>query len=293
MRWLLDETADLEGIEESVVDGEPAIRVRLERDMYDYDARESNEIDLSEAFVPLRSRHTSTIAVFSGARLTYAHEFVPRESLSPAFFTPEDVQARAAPIAQPLIDAREAGIEPYWLGESFEETVLRDESRFDPDMGDDSVASLRLEYGAPGQDVAPSPCITIRHHTRETWDELVERARAENPESLLLLEPDESVGVPAGEALLFFGPAAPALPTPRIGGPEPFFTPQPGTTPPPGPPPLPVVPEDTGEPIEARLIFDTTVVEVDVNCGPRGSNLYRTRDAFMRVLEALRPFDGP
>jgi len=286
MRWLFDDSADLEGIEESVVDGEPAIRVRLERDMYDYDARESAEIDLSEAFLPLRQRYESTLPQFGAQTATYTHEFVPRESLSATFFTPEDVQARAAPIARPLIDARAAGIEPYWLGAQFEETVLRDESRFDPDMGDDSAALLRLQYGAPGQSVAPSPCIMIRAYARDAWDGLVERAREENPESLLLRKPDETVDVPAGVALLFVSQDRPPLATPRIGGPP--VTPGPG-----GPPPLPVVPEDDGSSLQARFEFATTVVEVDANCGPTGSNLYRTRPAFTRVLEALRPFEAP
>jgi hypothetical protein len=259
--------------------------VRLERDMYDYDARESAEIDLSEAFLPLSQEVSNPLGEGS---MEYTSEFLPRESLAPTFFTPEEVQARAAPIVQPLIDAREAGIEPYWLGESFEETVLRNDSRFDPDTGDDSTAFLRLQYGAPGQEVAPSPCIMIREFARDAWDDLIERAREENPESLLLREPDESVDVSAGEALLFFGPSAPDFPTPRVGPP---LTPEPGATPSPGPPPLPVVPDDTGESLQARLVLDTIVVEVDVNCGPRGSNLYRTHDAFMRVLESLRPFE--
>jgi hypothetical protein len=291
IRWLFDDAADLRGIEEAVVDGEPAIRVRLERDMYEYDARESAAIDLSEGFLPLRAHYSTTISRFPDASTEFVYEFVARDSLPATFFTPEDVQAAAAPVVEPLREARAAGLAPYWLGEQFEETVLRDDSRFDPGTGD-SGPMLRLQYGAPGQDVAPSPCIMIREYTRDAWDELVERAREENPDSLLLLEPDESIDVPAGEALLFFGPGPPALPTPRISGPA--VTPDPDAVPPPGaPPPLPVVLDDTGASLEARFIFDATVVEVDANCGPPGSNLYRTRDAFTRVLQSLRPFDEP
>jgi hypothetical protein len=289
IRWIFDETADVDVIEESVVDGDPAIRVRLTRDMYDYDARESNEIDLSESFLPLRAKGSSTLENFPDGSAIYEYEFVPRDSLSPTFFSAVDVRAAAVPLTRPLSDARAAGMTPYWLGDTFEDTVLRDESRFDVASGAD-VSALRLRYGAPGQDVAPSPCITIEEYRRDDWDARMDRIRDEFPDSAALREADEAIEVPAGTAQIFVGAPPPALATPRISAPP--VTPDPDAVPPPGaPPPLPVVPEDTGAPLEARVALDSMVIEVNTNCGPSGSNLYRTREAFMRALRALRPFD--
>jgi hypothetical protein len=293
IRWLFDDTADVDAIEESTVDGEPAIRVRLTRDMYDYDARETNEIDLSESFLPLRAKGSSTLDAFPEGSAIYEYEFISRDTLSPTFFSPDDVRAAAGPLVQPLTDARDAGMTPYWLGERFEDIVLRDESRFDPGSDDDDEpAALRLHYRAPGQVVAPSPCITIAEFQRDDWEARMDRIRDEFPESPVLRDPGETIDVPAGAAQIFVGAPPPALATPSIGAP--VVTPDPDAVPPPGaPPPLPVVPEDTGAPLEARIVLDSTVIEVNTNCGPPGSNLYRTRDAFLRVLQALQPFAGP
>jgi hypothetical protein len=55
----------------------------------------------------------------------------------------------------------------------------------------------------------------------------------------------------------------------------------------PTPPPLPDVSGDDGTARFALIEGHSTVTIVATNCGPTGSNTYRTPDAFARVLDAL------
>ena len=52
------------------------------------------------------------------------------------------------------------------------------------------------------------------------------------------------------------------------------------------------MPQDERESYIAIIETDDTTIDVRANCGPIGSNIYRTEEAFRRVVSSLRRYDA-
>jgi len=258
-----DDPRDIE-IEEGVVDGEPTIRIRLTREYGgDYTGDVDVTIDLDESFLPVQMRQDPP-GPLPGQTLAFENEFAPRDTLAAGFFSPEALRALAGGPAADIDAALADGLDVYWLGETFEDMILRDESRYYmPDDSTDAQGRLVLSYG-PTDLSQPAPCVSIE----------VARAGAPALIDRDAMQPFDTIAVGDATAELY-----------RI--------PRPSNFPPQGDPgPITPVPDDTGDQYAAVIETGASVIEVMTNCGPIGSNLYRTEEAFRRLSQSLRPYDG-
>jgi hypothetical protein len=261
-----------------VHDGRPVIVVEMEPEIYESRDTLVTETFLDESFLPVKvdSRRNG-----SRQSLTYEYEFIPRDTLPDDFFSVEHIRAAATTPLDDMRAARDAGIDPCWLGERFEEMVLRDESAFDTSNTTTSMAALRLSYGPPGDGPVPVPCVSISQHGADAWQQILDLRAENNPaadDNDLELA---TLALPGAAATIYELPGVKIPPGPMVGIPA-------------EQPQLPAVPDDTGQYLIAVVQLDSGgIIEIMPNCGPVGSNLYRTPDAFMRLVAALRPYAGP
>jgi hypothetical protein len=282
--WIVRDNYEDRSLDEAVVDGEPAIRVTVKREYTgESPGTATASIYLGEDFLPIRMDVNA-----SGGRLDtkteFDGEFIDRGALPADWFTPEALEALAGGPVSDVKTAADAGLDVYWLGTEFESMILRDESRFYPrDASPDGDVSLRLSYG-PAEFSNPAPCASIQIARRG------ERESGFVPEGLAAFDEIELDG---GSASLYRAPRPRlTVPPPHPDDPESDepTTPFPGVVPAATAAPLTPVSGDTGEFFAAVIQTDDTVIEVATNCGPVGSNLYRTEDAFRRLVQSLEAY---
>lgn len=285
LRWLLLDGANDHSLHADVIDGEPVIRVTVEREFrgespYDATAR----LYLTEDFLPIRI-DVNASGPRPDTRTELDSDFIDRGGLPKDWFRPEALQSLAGGPIGDLRAAGGAGLDVYWLGEAYESMILRDESRFYPQgLSLDGDASLMLSYG-PADPMNPSPCVMFR------IQRLGERAPISVPDGVAAFG---EIEVDGETAFLYRAIRPPlTLPAPDPGdtqSDEPA-TPYPGVVPAVTVAPLTPVAGDTGEVFAAVIETDDTVVEVATNCGPVGSNVYRTEQAFLRLVQSLVRYD--
>jgi hypothetical protein len=280
--WILYEGAKDRSIEGGAVDGVPTIEVRIRREYGgDYSGDEEARIHLDESFLPVEMR-VNPPGPLDDQKLVFESEFIDRETLPADFFSREAVEALAGGPRTDLEAAVSAGLDAYWLGETYEEMVLRDESRFyRTGLSEGSRPELTLSYGPP-ELTNPSPCVQIRVR------ELGAPAPVTVPAGTAQFA---TVTVGNQAAILYRAPRVPiAVPSPRVSNEERHreATLPPGVIPIATPAQLNTVPEDAGDFYAAVIATDDTVIEVAANCGPMGSNIYRTEEAFGRLVASLR-----
>jgi hypothetical protein len=159
--------------------------------------------------------------------------------------------------------------------------ILRDESRFYPQgLSGDGEANLMLSYG-PADPMNPSPCVMFR------IERPGERAPISVPDGAAAFDEIEI----DGEKAVLYRAFRPQLtvppPDPGDTQSDESATPYPGVVPAATAAPLTPVAGDTGEMFAAVIETDDTVIEVATNCGPVGSNVYRTDEAFGRLVQSL------
>jgi len=268
---LPDDSARDVRIDDAVVDGRPAIRVRSTRRYGgDVPGDETIAIYLDESFLPLRIERRGPGGRASNT--TFQSDFVPRDGLAADFFSFDAVRARSRTPADDLRSAEAAGIDVFWLGEPFEDMVLPDQSRLGSSPDEPQVS---LSYG-PADSMIPSPCANIWFENAGRWS-IIKANRADK--GLIAVATVETA---AGTFTVFEGSTGPRAPVTVIPlGPGPAPT----------PPAVPVAPEDTGVYYEAALDLDKGGgITVSPSCGPIGSNRYRSLGGLEHLLRALRAF---
>jgi len=238
-------------------------------------AVEHHRVELNASFLPVRTEMT-TDAYPDGKTRTratdYTYDFQPRDALAPGFFSPDAVRAIASTPADDLAAALAAGLRAYWLGPSYEGAEPSPYTSWAPAAAGQPDALL-LRYAPPGGGMVPVPCVTIVEYRRDDWDD---RPRRSTQDGTVIATFD----VPDGAATIYSVGTGPLLATPAISG---------GGTAPTSPP-LPLVPDDVGEYVEGVVLYADTAVSVTPNCGPPGTNAFRTRAGFERLVRALVPF---
>ena len=284
LNWILDESYTDRSLEEGTVDGRATIRVDVSREYGgDYTGEAKATIDLDESFLPIRMK-IDPPGPLATRDTTFESEFAPRATVAPDFFSPDALRTLAAGPTSDLDQAVENGLDVLWLGETFEDMVLRDETDFYVEgeyvSGD---PFLNLSYG-PVDPMQPAPCVnlTAQRLSSDGWA----------PVGAVMYG---TIDVGGLEARLYraerFVPVAPTGADPA--GSDPAF-----------PPANTVIPAatataggqvegDTGTIYIARITSADTALEIAANCGPVGSNVYRTEEAFGRVVAALRPYEAP
>jgi hypothetical protein len=147
--------------------------------------------------------------------------------------------------------------------------VLRDESRLGRSSDEPQIW---LSYG-PADPMVPSPCVRIEYENEQRWSNFV---AARGNKGLASVETIETA---AGEFTIYAGRATPPRAvTPISEGPVPT------------PPPLPDAPEDTGVYYEATADTGSGGIVVLPNCGPIGTNRFRSLSGLELVLRSLRAY---
>lgn len=267
-----------EGIDEAVVDGAPAVvvRVRQETNHDGVHRTEKATIYLDEAFLPLK--------MDEGARLpcrsvhVFRTEYVARDAVPADFFSFEQVRAAAKTSADLLREAAKPFGRTYWFGEPFEGMVVGgvsdDQQGSEPTMDFDYTPYRSVDNPTHGPD-DPFPCARLSQHTRRGWDDLVERRRR-NP---ILPERIEraSLTVLGGEARIFEQPAGEFLPAPYPAG---------------EPSPTPPALSDLSAWI-ALITFDDAVLELDMGCGgPPGKNPNQSLAGIRHLVDSLQVLEA-
>jgi len=259
------EAAELEGV--------PAILVEVVDPYHgDYSGTQKRKLYLDELFLPMRIDYHADI---SGApdvdwSMAVQNEFIDRASLPEDFFSPEVVREHEVTPVDDIARAEEFGLEPYWLGEQFEEMVLQDAMRMgveDAELyGADAEQWLVLTYhgGAAGPE-SPGFGVTIDEYTSAGWER-----RMANLNRTLWWEQATvirtQVLVQGSEATLYEDPY--------------------------GQPPLNVGPE--GKPSSWMLVvpLGDTMLEILPNVGDPAINPYVDNpEALVRLANSVQPFE--
>jgi hypothetical protein len=259
-------------IDDAVIDEAAAIRVRFKQEYGgDISGKETVSIYLDEQFLPVRIERRGPGSRSSDT--TYETTFVAPDSLPTDHFSLDAVKALARTPEDDLADIAATGREVYWLGNTFEDMVLRGDSRIGTLPGEPEVS---LSYG-PADFSTPSPCVRISYESAATWSDIL-AARTNKG----LIE-TERIDTTAGEFIVYAGAAAPPSGVTVILEPG-----QPIST----APALPDAAEDTGVYYEAlATLGDGTGIMISPSCGPTGTNKYRSPEGLRLVLQSLRAFE--
>jgi hypothetical protein len=282
--WIFSDNFKDRSLDEATVGGEPAIEVRVTREYGgDYTGDATATIRLDESFRPLDMR-VDPPGPLPDRETTFTDEFVARETLDAGFFSVDALRALAGGPLSDLDAALAAGLDVYWLGEAFESMILRDESRFYARGSSGDGAPAMIESYGPPDFAQPAPCAQVR------VQQLGARAPISVPDGT---PPFDTVEISGATAILYRSPRV-ALPVPPPHPSDPGegadATIDPSAVPVGTAPELTPVPDDVGEFYAAVITTADTVIEVATNCGPIGSNPYRTEAAFRRLIESLRPY---
>ena len=257
------------------VEGVPAILVEVV-DPYsgDYSGTQKRKIYLDESFLPMRIDYHADIsgAPDSDWSMAVQNEFIDPASLPEDFFSPEAVRAHEVTPVDDIALSREFGLEPYWLGEQFEEMALEDAMRMGVEDAElyegDAEQWLVLTYrgGTVGPE-SPGFGVTIDEYTNEGWERRMANVYHtpwwEQPTAI-----KTQVLVQGSEATLYE---------------DPYIQ-----------PPLNVGPE--GKPSYWMLVvpLGDTVVEILPNVGDQSANPYVDNpEGLVRLADSLRPFQRP
>lgn len=273
---IVDQRVEDKGIDEAVVDGVPAISVRVQQETNaDGDHRtEMATIYLDETFLPLRME----LDIGAGAEYrtthTFRNEYLARDAVAADFFSFDQLRAISKTATDNLRDAAQPFGHAYWLGDPFEEMMIE---RVTSGAEDDGEPSLGVSYGmanaGAGRPDAPFPCAALNQYTKRGWDNAAAR-RAQHPDAVKRIE-RESRSVLDGGAHIFELPADRAIQQPHIEGQI---------------PPTPATLAESSIWI-AEVTLPDTVVELRVDCGPPGKNRYRSLEGVRHLLDALQAFD--
>jgi hypothetical protein len=283
--WILDDGAKDRSVDEGAIHGAPTIKVRVKREYGgDYRGDATATIHLDESFLPVEMR-VDPPGPLPDQMLAFDGEFIARETLPADFFSRDAVKALAGGPRADVEAAAAAGLDVYWLEMTYEDMTLRDESRFYPEgLSEGSKPELTLSYG-PAELSRPAPCVQIRVR------ELGAPAPVAVPEGTA---PFATVTVGDEAATLYRAPRV-SLPVPP---PDPSGrgSDDDATFPPDVTPAATVASDrtvlaDSGEFYAGVIETNDTVIEVAANCGPIGSNVYRTEEAFRRLISSLRQYE--
>lgn len=275
---LTDQRIEGKGIDEAVVDGVAAIRVRMQRETNSDGVRgtEHATVYLDESFLPLRMEIDPGTGDEYRTTRTYRNEYLERDAVAADFFSFDQVRAIAKTASDNLRDAAKPFGTAYWFGERFEGMIAERVAGFAPEGGE---PWLNIGYGAEnagaGGPDAPFPCARLTQYTIRGWGEHRKRVAQNNPDAARRVERDIR-SVLDGEAHIFEQPADRIFEQPRIEG-------QPAPTP-------PTLVDSSGW--SAEVTFSASVVELSVYCGPPGKNPYRSLEGVRHLLDALQPFDA-
>lgn len=261
--WILETGYKQYSIEKGTDKGAQTIVVRITRPLGgDTPGDATATIELDELFLPL-AIHVEPPAPFPASDTRFEHEFVEQGDPPPDFFLPESLGIHVIEPRQHVQNAADAGLDVYWLGETFEGLELRQFTQFVPgDEPGTGVAELHLDYAPPPKMGGP-PCIRI-----SVRDSSVFRPQRLPPAA----EPFAHVPVGDETATIYRAyqePLAPPSAGDRQGQ---VLTP---------------VPADDGHIYAASFETDRSVIDVTSDCGPAGSNVYRTEEGFRRIMAAL------
>jgi hypothetical protein len=239
-----------------------------------YEGTTKNELYLDESFLPLRW-HVERDVLGVDIMASFENEFVTPESLPADFFSPESVRELEVLPADRIAEALEAGIEPYWLGDQFEEISLQD-ARVDEAEG--GIMILHLTYGYEGRSGEDPPFgVTISEFTVEGWEGWFERSAnawwRSDSETLTTKKVD------------VLGESSTLYEDPNAGRPSIDAPPPPGEE---GPTPSTPVPEWAASALVVQL--GETVLLIESNVGPRYGNPYVPGQGLVRVANALQAF---
>ncbi len=297
--WLFSKDASRQDVSDGDLNGESVTIVEVARpEQGDYHGTETAKIYLDTAFLPLQLEYESSTGPpgsLRGYTETFTSDFLPRDSLPADFFSFDVVRAKARTTLDDLRAAAADGFGPYWFGDPFEDVHVSDRSSYGADTGGGSVhdKTLRLSYAPNGGDPRVLvPCFESAQYTAQDAKGMLEQASGAARTGDVVID---SFDVPAGSATIYESPGAALPPSSITFGPPADWTPAaPGDQPPtPDVPALPSVPEDRGQYTYARVRLDSGgLIEIFPNCGPTGSNIYRTRAGFERVVRAVKPFES-
>jgi len=294
---LFDTDIESTRIEAAELEGVPAILVEV-TDPYegDYSGTQQRRIYLDESFLPMRIDYHADIDGMADQdwSTTVQHEFIDPASLPGDFFSPEAVRASEVMPVDDIERSREFGLEPYWLGEQFEEMVLEEVMLMGFDDAElyeqDAEQWLVLTYhgGVIGAG-SPGFGVIIDEYTNEGWD----RRMANLDHAPWWEQPTvikTQVLVQGREATLYERPYRPPPPTVEPEG-EP-----PPTVALESEPPQRTVVRVGAQSSSWMLVVELgdTVVEILTNVGDAAINPYVVSpEALVRLADALRPFERP
>jgi hypothetical protein len=292
MTALFDTDIESTTIEAAEIEGVPAILVEV-TDPYqgDYSGTQQRKIYLDESFLPMRIDDHADIDGMADQdwSTTVQHEFIDPASLPGDFFSPEAVREHEVTPIDDIARAHEFGLEPYWLGEHFEEMALEEAMLYDDE---DAGQWLVLTYhgGVMGPE-SPGFGVIINQYTNEGWERrlahIADTGRTPWWEQPTVIK--TTVIVQGNEATLYEGPSR--LPPATVE--------RQGETPPTAesegqPPRRTVVPVGTGSSWMLTVPLDDTMVEIYPNVGDAAINPYVDNpQALLRLADALRPFERP
>ena len=284
LEFILTEQYEDRRIDEGEYEGQPTIEVTVVRAAgAETEGNDRATIHLDESFQPL-AMTIDRPASLPTTDVTFEHEFVRRDTIPADFFSPESLRALAGGPTTDLNQAVSEGLDVLWLGESFEDMILRDETDFyvEGDDSDSADAFLNISYG-PADPMDPAPCVRISvtrasratpapagaraYGTMDVGSQRANLYRAERAISAPPTEPDAASG------------SEPAFPPSNTV--IPVATASAGND----------VPADTGTLYVATIVEGDSAIEVAANCGPVGSNPYRTQEAFERLVASLRRYE--
>ena len=273
---LFDTDIERTSIHAAELEDVPAILVEVVDPYHgDYSGIQARKIYLDESFLPLRIDYHADIngAPDNDWSMTVQNEFVDRASLPEGFFSPEVVRADEVTPVDDIARAAELWLEPYWLGEQFEEMVLEEAmlmglDETEPPEGD-VVLNLTYHHG-PVSPQSPGFGVSIAEYTTEGWERrLADIANSSHTpwwEQSRVIK--TTVVVQGTEATLYEDPY--------------------------GLPPLNVGPE--GKPSSWMLVVSLgdTVVEILPNVGDPSANPYvGNPEGLVRLADSLRPSERP
>jgi hypothetical protein len=173
---LFDTNIDSTRIEAAELEGVPAILVEV-TDPYegDYSGTEQRRIYLDESFLPMRiDYHADIVGMADQDRsMAIQNEFIDPASLPDNFFSPEAVREHEVTPIDDIARCKEFGLEPYWLGEQFEEMELQEVmlsgfDDFEPSEGD-IILNVTYHHG-PVTSESPGFGVSFAEYTAEGWD---------------------------------------------------------------------------------------------------------------------------